>query len=119
MNPSLVENNFKSFLTTTLKKCKVLKFEHVSKLYNWGLLLFLLLFIFLFLYFRYKGKLSNAEIKEREKKKEQYILSRIKNYQDDKRKNSQKLITGLPHWSNEYDDIYRNNTTKYVDNIVL
>ena len=69
MNPSLVENNFKYFLANTLKKCKVIKYEYVSKLYNWGLLTFLLLFIFMFLYFRYKGKLSNAEIKEREKKK--------------------------------------------------
>ena len=85
MNPALVENNFKYFLATTLKKCKVIKYEYVSKLYNGGLLLFLVLFIFMFLYFRYKGRLSNAEIKEKEKKKEQYILSRIKNYQDEKK----------------------------------
>ena len=72
--------------------------------------------IFVFLYISYKGKLSEEELKEREKKKEQYVLTRIKNYQDDKRRNSQKLISGLPHWSNEYDDIYKNN---YINNIVI
>lgn len=118
MNPNLVETGFKYFLVNTLKKCKIAKFEYTSKLYNWGLLLFLTLFIFLFLYFRYKGKLSNSEIKSRQQKKEQYILSKIKNYQDEKRRSSQRLISGLPHWSNEYDDIYKNRT-KYVDNIVL
>lgn len=117
MNPTLVENNFKFFIANTLKKCKMLKFEYVSKMYNCGLLLFLILFIFIFLYFRYKGRLTNTEIKEKEKKKEQYILSKIKNYQDEKRRSNERLITGLPHWSNEYDVIYKNN--KYIDNIIL
>ena len=118
MNPNLVENGFKYFLNTTLKKCKIVKFEYVSTLYNWGLLIFLVLALFIFLFFRYKGKINEEELKERERKREQYILSRIRNYQDEKRRNSQRLITGLPHWSNEYDDIYKNRT-KYVDNIII
>ena len=36
----------------------------------------------------------------------QYILSKIKNYQEAKRKASQELITGLPMWENEYDNLY-------------
>ena len=119
MNPNLVESGFKYFLSNTLKKCRIVKYEYISKLYNWGLLLFLTVFIFLFLFFRYKGKLSITEIKARQTKKEQYILSKIKNYQDEKRKSSQRLISGLPHWSNEYDEIYKNNKTKYTDNIIL
>ena len=97
----------------------MIKYEYTSKLYNWGLLAFLVTFLLTILYFRYKGRVTEKELKERERKKEQYILSRIKNYQDEKRKSSQQLITGLPHWSNEYDEIYKNNRTKYVNNIVL
>ena len=107
MDPNLVEHGFKYFLNNTLKKCKIAKFEYMSNLYNWGLLAFLCLFISGFLFFKYKGKISDEELQERERKREQYILSRIKNYQDEKRRSSQRLITGLPHWSNEYDEIYK------------
>jgi len=44
-----------------------------------------------------------------EKQKEQYIMSKIKNYQQDKLYAQQKLITGLPHWETEYDIIHKKN----------
>jgi hypothetical protein len=40
--------------------------------------------------------------------KQAYILSKIQNYQERKRKESQELITGLPNWDNEYDVLYKN-----------
>lgn len=115
--PILVENGFKYFINESLKNCKKIKQEYFNNLYNAGLFLFLVVLIFLILFVKYKGRLTKEEIKKREKVKEQYVLERIKNYQDDKRRNSQKLISGLPHWCNEYDDIYNKN--KYVNNIVL
>ena len=42
-------------------------------------------------------------LKERDRK--HYVLSRIKNYQDAKRLESQTNITGLPAWENEYDKL--------------
>ena len=116
MDPFLVEGGFKYFINESLKSCKKIRQEYINNVFNISLFLFLILGIFLFLYIKYKGRLTKEEIKERERKKEQYILTRIKNYQDDKRRNSQKLISGLPHWSNEYDDIYKN---KYIDNIII
>lgn len=115
MNP-LVENGFKYYLVENLKNCKKIRQKYINNIYNVGLLIFLAGGIFIFLFIKYKGKLTQEEIQKRNIQKEQYILSRLKNYQDDKRKNSQKLITGLPHWSNEYDDIYKKN---YVNNIIL
>jgi len=117
--PILVENGFKYFINESLKNCKKIRQEHINNVYNIGLFLSLIILVFLFLFVKYKGRLTKEEIKQRNKKKEQYILERIKNYQDDKRRNSQKLISGLPHWSNEYDEIYKNNKNKYVDNIIL
>ena len=38
-------------------------------------------------------------------KKQQYILSKIKNLQEAKRKAHQELITGLPNWENDYDNV--------------
>jgi hypothetical protein len=36
------------------------------------------------------------------KEKQQYILEKIKNFQQAKLRAHQQLITGLPHWENEY-----------------
>jgi len=116
MDPSLVEGGFKYFINESLRHCKKIRQEYINNIFNISLFLFLIIGIILLLYFSYKGKLSEEELKERERKKEQYILTRIKNYQDDKRRNSQKLISGLPHWTREYDDIYKNN---YQGNIVI
>jgi uncharacterized protein YnzC (UPF0291/DUF896 family) len=113
---SLVEVGFKHHLIENLKNCKKIRQKYIDNIWNISLFGFLVGFLFLFLFLKYKGKLTTEEIKRRNKLKEQYILTRIKNYQDDKRKNSQNLITGLPHWSNEYDDIYKK---KYVNNIII
>lgn len=113
---SLVEVGFKHHLIENLKNCKKIRQLYTNNIYNIGLFMCLVVFLLLFLFIKYKGRLTEEEIKRRNKVKEQYILTRIKNYQDDRRKNSQNLITGLPHWSNEYDDIYKK---KYVNNIII
>ena len=40
---------------------------------------------------------------KKNKEKQQYILSKIKIFQDAKRTAQQELITGLPAWDNEHD----------------
>jgi len=57
------------------------------------------------LVYKYKGKLTQQEIQEKEMQKKQYILSKIRNFQDDKIRAQQELITGLPHWETEFDII--------------
>ena len=53
----------------------------------------------LILLYKYKGKLTPAEKINKNNEKKQYILSKIKNYQDAKLRAQQDLITGLPHWN--------------------
>ena len=58
------------------------------------------------LLYKYKGRLTPVEIERKNKEKQQYILSKIKNFQQAKREAHQELITGLPAWENEYDIIH-------------
>jgi hypothetical protein len=58
------------------------------------------------LIYKYKGKLTPNEIQQKNKEKQQYILSKIQILQEAKRVASQELITGLPAWDNEYDIIH-------------
>jgi hypothetical protein len=107
--PSLVEPGVKYFLDRTLKQCKDFKDKHNNLLFNIFLFIFFLLILASILLYKYKGKLSPSEKEKRDREKQQYILTRIKNFQDAKRLASQELITGLPNWENEYDVITRRN----------
>jgi len=101
--PVLVEPGVKYFLRETLKQCNEFRNKYNNLLFNicLGLGFFFLLGSILFI--KYKGKLTPAEKLRKDKEKQQYILSKIKNYQDAKRIAQQELITGLPHWENDFD----------------
>lgn len=103
--PMLTEPGVKYFLNETLKQCHVFKEKHQNMMFN--IVLFISFFILLgiLLLYKYKGKLTPEEIEQKEVDKKRYILSKIRNYQDAKIKAQQELITGLPHWENEFDII--------------
>uniref|UniRef100_A0A6C0HXP6 Uncharacterized protein n=1 Tax=viral metagenome TaxID=1070528 RepID=A0A6C0HXP6_9ZZZZ len=96
--PTLIEPGVKYFLNETLKQCHVFKNNYHNYLLNIGLFIAFLLILGLVLLYKYKGKLTPAEKIMKENEKKQYILSKIKNYQDAKLRAQQELITGLPHW---------------------
>jgi len=103
--PSLIEPGVKFFLNQTLQQCKEFKNKYNNIIFN---ICFFLLFVFTLgaiLLYKYKGKLTPSEKKKQDRDKQQYILSKIKNFQDAKRIAHQELITGLPTWENEYDII--------------
>jgi len=96
--PSLVEPGVKYFLRETLKHCKEFKDKYNNTLFNIGLLVCFLLLLFGVLVYKYKGKLNPVEKNQKNWDKQQYILTKIKNYKDAKRIAHQELITGLPGW---------------------
>ena len=103
--PMLTEPGVSYFLNETLKQCHKFKEKHQNMLINVGLFIGFCIFLGLFLLYKYKGKPTPEEMEQRDLEKKQYILSRIRNYQDAKIQSQQQLITGLPHWDNEYDII--------------
>lgn len=100
--PILIEPGARYFLNETLKKCHIFKENYKNVLFNIVLFILFLLILGIILLVKYKGKLTLEEIKEKELEKKKYILSKIKNYQDSRRRDQQELISGLPHWDNEY-----------------
>jgi hypothetical protein len=71
-------------------------------MFNIAVFLFFILILGGILLYKYKGKLTPVEKDMMERKKQQYILAKIKNFQDAKRIAHQELITGLPGWENDY-----------------
>jgi len=104
--PALTEPGVKYFLHQTLKQCHIARETFNNMVFNFGLLFAFLLILGLILIYKYKGKLTPSELNQKNKEKQQYILSKIQNFQDAKRKDQQELITGLPAWDSEYDIIH-------------
>jgi len=105
--PILTEPGVKSFLNETLKQCKEFKNAYHNHIFNLSLFFIFIVILAILLIIKYKGKLTPSEKEVRNREKQQYILSKIKNYQDAKRIAQQELITGLPQWDSEYDLIHQ------------
>jgi hypothetical protein len=102
----LTEPGVKYFLNETLKQCHVFKEKYNNTMFNIGITIAFLIILGILLLYKYKGKLTPEEILEKETKKKQYILSKIKNYQETKLREQEQLITGVPHWDDEHGTKY-------------
>jgi hypothetical protein len=111
--PMLTEPGVKYFINETLKQCHQFKEEYHKLYFNIGLLVVFFIILGILLLYKYKGKLTPEEIEEKELQKKQYILSKIRNYQDAKIRAQQKLITGLPQWDNEFDIVNDSQINKH------
>ena len=100
--PILTEPGVRYFLNETLKQCHIFKENYKNLMVNIGLLILFIIILGIILLIKYKGKLTPEEIKQKEIEKKKYILSKIKNYQDSRKREEQELITGLPHWNTKY-----------------
>ena len=92
MRPTLVEPSIKYILNSELKTSRYNKFLENSLFFNIILFtLFCLLLLFIGWLF-YKGKQDPAVKKERERKKREYIMSKLHTYQ----KMKQEVYTNIP-----------------------
>jgi len=101
--PRLIEPNVKNYLYDTLHKCH----QHKDVLYGWvfnvGLFIIIVIVIGIVLYFCRKRKLTPYEQHIKMRNEQDYILSKIRQYQTDRRNqptqpqyNSTSSITNLP-----------------------
>jgi hypothetical protein len=87
MYPSLVEPTIKVIMKQQLDVCNKDKFQKNSIILNLVIGGIIVCIISVILYVKYKGKQDIKTIKDRERKKKEYILSKISNYQKMKNKN--------------------------------
>ena len=95
-NPRLIEPGVKSFLSSTLKDCRRLKDNYETIIFNISMCCMFIVVVGGFLLYHYRGKLTPAEIEIKNRKKQEYIVSKLQQMAH-LRKN-QGLITELPRW---------------------
>ncbi len=104
--PILTEPGVKYFLNQTLKQCHIAKNKFHNVVFNVSILSVFLLLLAGILFYKYKGRLTPVEKASKDREKQQYILSKIKQFQESKKRAHQELITGLPSWDSEFDAIH-------------
>ena len=96
----LTEPGVKYWLTQTLKECRKFKDRNISILFNVSMTVIFILVVGGFLSYKYKGKPTAAEQAEKNRKKQEYIVSKLQNIALIKNKTSSTMITDLPTWDN-------------------
>lgn len=105
--PALIEPGVKYFLHRSLHQCHIIREKFHNMVFNIGLFIAFLLILGLILLYKYKGKLTPSELEIKNKEKQQYILSKIKIFQETKKAAHQELITGLPSWETEHELMHK------------
>lgn len=101
MEPKLIEPGVKYFVDATLKQCHKTKEKYETIIYNCVLFIIFIFIVSCVLTFKYKGKMTPVEKEINSRKKQEYILSKIKMMQQAQTKKMQQetLITDLPLWN--------------------
>lgn len=96
--PMLVDGSMRRCLNATLHHCRVFKDQYYDMIWNIGLFLAMIVGVGLFLFLSYRGKPTADELAAKEHEKKQYLLEKIKMFQEMRRQFQQQLITNLPQW---------------------
>lgn len=102
-NTHLIEPGARYFFKKTLEGCHKLKNKYYNTIYNLGYFIIFILLLIIILYFKKKNKPS---LEEKEKKKRiqyEYIISKLRNFQDIRQHASPNTNFDLPIWENNPD----------------
>ena len=98
--PVLIEPGVRYFLSGTLKECRKFKDKNSTVFFNIYMTCILIVIFGGFLIYRYRGKLTPAEIAIKNRKKQEYIISKLNQiaYIRKNQNLEDGIIIGLPHW---------------------
>ena len=89
----LVEPGTRYFLSSSLKHCKDYKYKYYNWILNISLACIIIMIVIIILYMSYHAKKDNITDTSSQN---EYVLNIIKNYQIERQKERNELITNLP-----------------------
>ena len=93
-SPILCEPGIKYFLKSSLNESHKFKEKYINFFYNISMLLVFIALLSAILYYRYKGRLSPNEIALKNRRKKEYIVSKVQHLAARKTRNN--MVTDLP-----------------------
>jgi len=94
-NINLIEPNVKNYLYDTLQKCHSKRVSIYYYVFNIGVLLFIVIVFGLGLYYSSKQKLSDYERNQKMIRDQEYVLSKIRHYKEDRKNLEESHMTGI------------------------
>ena len=94
--PSLIETGTKYYIKSSLKECRKFKDNYINLYFNLGMVVVFILLFGTILLYRYKGNITKEEIEIKNRKKKEYIISKLNLLGSIKKNNN--MITNLPMW---------------------
>jgi hypothetical protein len=95
-NPLLIEYPMKSYLSTILSKCHINRINIYYIVLNVSVFILFISIVGITLYYCYKRKPSAYEYHQKMMKEQEYVLSKIRFYQEQNQKANISPITNLP-----------------------
>lgn len=95
-NPVLCEPGMKYFINCNLKESHKIKEKRISLFFNIVLTLIFIAVVFSILFYRYKGRLTKKDIEIKNRKKQEYIISKLQHLSAIREKNNLNMISELP-----------------------
>ena len=100
--PKLTEPGVSYFLKENLRQCKKNKYVISNTIFNLGAFTIFIVILGGTLTYMHKGKLTRYQQKQKDRKTEDYILTKLRNVDMAKKKSNQDLITDLPIYHNNH-----------------
>jgi hypothetical protein len=94
-NINLIEPNVKNYLYDTLQKCHSKRVSIYYYVFNISVILFIVIVFGLGLYYSSKQKLTDYERNQKLIKDQEYVLSKIRYYKEDKKNIEDSQMTGI------------------------
>lgn len=100
--PNLIEGTTKLVISQTLQKCHTVRMKYYGILLNVSLAILFFAIFGGFLYYRHKNKLSDVDYAKKMEREKEYMLSKIRFYQEQNHKMIQQVkeysspLEGLP-----------------------
>jgi hypothetical protein len=108
VKPILCEPGVKYFISKSLKECRNFKDRHITLLFNIWAMLLLFAAVGGFLFYKYKGRITPSERALINRKKEEYVMSKLQYLSAIRQERSQDMITNIPTWANNPEaEIFR------------
>ena len=112
-NTTLVEPGVKYFISCSLKQCRNFKNKYINIIFNISMFLILIIVVAGVLIYKYKGRLTPIEMEIKNRKKQEYIVSKLQQISVIKKQTSERLISDLPNWNDHPELGILNTTPKY------
>tara|TARA_Y100001970_G_C14127991_1_gene800080 strand:+ start:576 stop:926 length:351 start_codon:yes stop_codon:yes gene_type:complete len=106
--PLLTEPGVTYFLRETLKQCRDKKYKYYNRAMNIGLLFLFLMLLGIILIYKKKTKPSKEDLKKKRIEQQQYILHKIKEIQQQRKREHNEIITHLPTFESNFETMHKN-----------